>query len=242
MSVPLVYLPGSLCDERVFADQLRAVEHPSQVADLTRDDSFAAMTDRVLADAPEQFAIVALSMGCIVAAELAHVAPERVVGMALFDFNLAAPDEAQNTARRRWGTEVRAGRFDAVVDEILPAMTTAPEIHGPLVADMARVVGPTGFLNQNDALLDRYDRRPIVSGFTKPLLIGCGRHDQLCRPQLHLDLAATVPGASVFIAENAGHLATLEQPAELTSAISSWLKVCKNQTPRRGIQNEHCKA
>ena len=52
MNVPVFFLPGSLCDERVFADQLRQIDQPSQVADLTLDDSFAAMASRVLREAP----------------------------------------------------------------------------------------------------------------------------------------------------------------------------------------------
>ena len=37
MTMPVLFLPGSLCDERVFADQLREIDHPSAVADLTLD-------------------------------------------------------------------------------------------------------------------------------------------------------------------------------------------------------------
>ena len=241
MTVPVLFLPGSLCDERVFADQLREIDQPSQVADLTLDDSFAAMATRVLSEAPERFAVVGLSMGCIVAAEIAHLAPERLLGMALIDFNLDAPDDQQNRTRRRWADDVRAGHFARVVDEIAPAMTISPEAHRPLIADMARTVGPEGFLRQNDALLDRHDRRPIVSSFKRPLLIACGRHDQLCPPRLHLDLAACVPDATVVVAERAGHLSTIDQPARISSAIESWLQMCNNNQTRRITRYEHCK-
>ena len=200
---------------------------------LYRSDSFASMATRVLSEAPERFAVVGLSMGCIVAAEIAHLAPERLLGMALIDFNLDAPDDQQNRTRRRWADDVRGGHFDRVVDEIAPTVTISPEAHGPLIADMARTVGPEGFLKQNEALLDRHDRRPIVSSFQRPLLIACGRHDQLCPPRLHADLAARVPHATLVVAERARHLSTIDQPARLTSAIESWLQMCKNHQPRR---------
>ncbi len=233
MTVPVLFLPGSLCDERVFADQLREIDHPCAVADLTLDDSLAAMATRALGEAPPRFAMVGLSMGGIIAAEIAHLAPERVSGMALIDFNLDAPDEVQNRDRRRWASDVRAGLFAQVVAEIGPKMSISPELHGPLIVDMARAVGPAGFLRQNDALLDRHDRRPIVENFEGPILIACGRHDQLCPPQLHADLAARAPDASLVIAEHAGHLSTIDQPAPLTSAIKSWLQMCNNHQPRR---------
>jgi pimeloyl-ACP methyl ester carboxylesterase len=242
VTTPVFFLPGSLCDERVFADQLREIDQPSQVADLTLDDSFAAMATRVLSEAPERFAVVGISMGCIVAAEIAHLAPERLLGMALIDFNLDAPDEIQNRTRRRWASDVRAGHFVRVVEEIGPAMTISPEAHGPLIVDMAMAVGPAGFLKQNDALRDRHDRRPIVSSFQRPLLIACGRRDKLCPPRLHADLAARVPHATLVVAERAGHLSTIDQPARLTSAIESWLQMCNNHKPRRGNCYEFSKA
>lgn len=234
MTMPVLFLPGSLCDERVFADQLREIDHPSAVADLTLDDSITAMAARAMSEMPPQFAVVGLSMGGIVAAEIADLAPGRVTGMALIDFNLDTPDEAQNRNRRRWASDVRAGHFARVVEEISPAMSVSPEAHGPLIADMARAVGPAGFLRQNDALLDRrHDRRPIVADFEGPVLIACGRHDQLCPPKLHADLAARARDASLVIAEHAGHLSTIDQPAPLTGAIKSWLQMCNNHQPRR---------
>ena len=233
MTMPVLFLPGSLCDERAFADQLRELDHPSAVADLALDDSLTAMAARALSQAPPQFAAVGLSMGAIIAAEIAHLAPERVTGMALIDFNLDAPDEVQNRNRRRWASDVRTGQFARVVEEIAPTMSISPEVHGPLITDMAMAIGPTGFLRQNDALLDRHDRRPIVESFEGPILIACGRHDQLCPPKLHADLAARLPDASLVIAEHAGHLSTIDQPAPLNSAIKSWLQMCNNHQPRR---------
>ena len=233
MSMPVLFLPGSLCDERVFADQLHNINHHSAVADLTLDDSITAMAARALSEAPSHFAVVGLSLGGIIAAEIAQLAPERVTGMALIDFNLDAPDEAQNRDRRRWASDVRAGHFVRVVEEISPRMSLSPAVHGPLIADMAMTVGPAGFLRQNDALLDRYDRRPIVASFKGPVLIACGRHDRLCPPKLHTELAATAPGASLVIAEHAGHLSTIDQPALITRAIEDWLQICNNHQPRR---------
>ncbi len=231
MTLTVLFLPGSLCDERVFADQLRAIEHPCTVADLTIDDSITAMATRALREAPPRFAVVGLSLGAIVAVEIAHIAPERVAGMAIIDSNLDAPDEVQNQKRRRWAFDVRAGHFARVVEEIGSTMSVSPNINGPLIADMARAVGPEGFLRQNDALLDRHDRRPIVADFAGPILIACGQHDRLCPPKLHTDLAARAPGARVVIAEQAGHLSTIDQPERLTNAINSWLQICKNNQP-----------
>ena len=234
VTTPVIFLPGSLCDERVFADQLREIDQPCEVADLTLDDSIAAMAIRVLRAAPPRFALVGLSMGGIVASEIARVAPERVLAMALLDTNLGVADDLQLRTRRRWASDVRSGRFAQVVEELVPALTISPEAHGPLIVEMATAVGPAGFLRQNEALLHRRDQLSIVSRFQGPTLIACGSDDRLCSPRVHADLAARFAHARLLVVEQAGHLSSIDQPVALTSGLTDWLDdLNRNQTKRR---------
>ena len=234
VTTPVIFLPGSLCDERVFADQLREIDQPCEVADLTLDDSIAAMAIRVLLAAPPRFALVGLSMGGIVASEIARLAPERVLAMALLDTNLGVADDLQLRTRRRWASDVRSGRFAQVVEELVPALTISPEAHGPLIVEMATAVGPAGFLRQNEALLHRRDQQSIVSRFQGPILIACGSDDRLCSPRVHADLAARFAHARLLVVEQAGHLSSIDQPEALTSGLTDWLDdLNRNQTKRR---------
>ena len=234
VTTPVIFLPGSLCDERVFADQLREIDQPCEVADLTLDDSIAAMAIRVLRAAPPRFALVGLSMGGIVASEIARVAPERVLAMALLDTNLGVADDLQLRTRRRWASDVRSGRFAQVVEELVPALTISPEAHGPLIVEMATPVGPAGFLRQNEALIHRRDQLSVISRFQGPILIACGSHDRLCSPRVHADLAARFAHARLLVVEQAGHLSSIDQPVALTSGLTDWLDdLNRNQTKRR---------
>ena len=234
VTTPVIFLPGSLCDERVFADQLREIDQPCEVADLTLDDSIAAMAIRVLRAAPPRFVLVGLSMGGIVAAEIARLASERVLAMALLDTNLGVPDDLQLRTRRRWASDVRSGRFAQVVEELVPNLTTSPEAHGPLIVEMATAVGPAGFLRQNEALLHRRDQQSIASRFQGTTLIACGSHDRLCSPRVHADLAARFAHARLLVIEKAGHLSSIDQPEALTSGLTDWLDdLNRNQTKRR---------
>ena len=234
VTTPVIFLPGSLCDERVFADQLREIDQPCEVADLTLDDSIAAMAIRVLRAAPPRFALVGLSMGGIVASEIARLAPERVLAMALLDTNLGVADDLQLRTRRRWASDVRSGRFAQVVEELVPALTISPEAHGPLIVEMATAVGPAGFLRQNEALIHRRDQLSVISRFQGPILIACGSDDRLCSPRVHADLAARFAHARLLVVEQAGHLSSIDQPVALTSGLTDWLDdLNRNQTKRR---------
>ena len=93
--VPLVMLPGSMCDHRLFAHQFEALGPGVVLGDLTQHSSIEDMAEQVLAIAPDRFAVAGLSLGGIVAAEIAARSPERLLGLAVMDTNLAMPDSQQ---------------------------------------------------------------------------------------------------------------------------------------------------
>src|SRR5579863_1745021 len=101
-NVPLLLLPGLLCDRRLWQPQIEALQGRVEtiVADLTRDDSLTAMARSVLTEAPAKFALAGLSMGGYVAQEIMRQAPERVERLALIDTNARADTEEQSKARR----------------------------------------------------------------------------------------------------------------------------------------------
>ncbi len=237
--LPVVYIPGSLCDARVFTAQLLGVQAPATVANIYSDDSIEAMAQRVLADAPETFCVVGLSLGGIVAAEVAAIAPERVKGVALLDTNLDAPNDQQIRTRTRWASDTRAGHFIDVVTELISEMTAWPAVTGPEILAMARDLGPAVFLSQNRALLHRTDRRQLVSLFDCPTLIACGEGDRVCSPGVHAELASYNPRAKLVMIENAGHLSTIDQPEALNRVLNDWIEQANTQFHRgefHGIQ------
>lgn len=229
--LPLVMLPGSMCDHRLFEHQFEAFGPGVILGDLTKSSSIEEMADDVLALAPARFALAGLSLGGIVAAEIAARAPERLLGVAVMDTNLAMPDSQQLERRTAWAQRVRAGEFASVLaDELVVPMTKYAEIHGSLVFDMAFGLGPSIFLQQNEALLHRRDRRDDLASLQVPVLVACGGADDLCSPMFHRQLAARTPGAELVVIEDAGHLATIDQPREFTSALDSWLSHCSQNT------------
>ena len=73
----LLFLPGLLCDDRLWRDQVAALRGgiECRVADATQDNGLAAMAARALAAAPPSFGLVALSMGGYLAFEILRQAP-----------------------------------------------------------------------------------------------------------------------------------------------------------------------
>ena len=227
--IPLVLLPGLLCDAALWHAQvegLGAVAAPL-VVDLTHDDSLAGMARRALAEAPPSFALAGLSMGGYVAQEIMRQAPERVAKLALLDTSARA-NTPEQTARRRGLIELsEKGDFRGVTPRLLP-LFIHPARHEdkPLtevVMGMAERVGKEAFLRQQKAIMGRPDGREDLRRIACPTLVLCGRQDALTPLTLHEEIAGLVPGAKLVVVEDCGHLSTLEKPITVAAALRQWL-------------------
>jgi pimeloyl-ACP methyl ester carboxylesterase len=227
---PLVLLPGMMCDARLFGPQINAFS-PSRavgVADISGQDKMEALARAVLDNAPPSFALAGLSLGGIIAMEIIRQAPERVTRLALLDTNPLAEAEAVKARRGPQIAKARAGQLATVMrEEMKPNYLT----DGPnraaildLCMDMALQQGPDVFIRQSIALRDRRDQQDTLRSVTVPTLIMCGRQDALCPPSRHEFMHALIPHSTLVVVEGAGHLPTLEQPVETTTALKHWLE------------------
>jgi pimeloyl-ACP methyl ester carboxylesterase len=89
------------------------------------------MAARVLARAPERFALAGLSMGGYVALEIMRQAPERVTRLALLDTSAAPDSEARQAERQRAITTLGLGRFMGVTEAMLPQLVHESHVRGP---------------------------------------------------------------------------------------------------------------
>ena len=222
----LIFLPGLLCDARLWRHQLEAFPG-AQAADFSQDDSLIAMAERVLAAAPARFALVGLSMGGYVAFEILRQAPDRVTHLALFATSARA--DAPAAVRRRRGLMglARHHRFLGVSPRLLPSLLhpdgLANEELTTLVRQMAADAGREVFLRQQAAILARPDSRPLLASLSIPALVGAGAADQTTPPELAQEIAAGIPGGKFLLFEHSGHLPPLEEPALVTAALRALL-------------------
>jgi pimeloyl-ACP methyl ester carboxylesterase len=226
----LVLLPGMMCDARLFAPQREALADLTAVAvgDLTACATIEGLAASVLVAAPDRFALAGLSMGGIVAMEVVRQAPGRVTRLALLDTNHRAETTERRALRAPLIERALRGDLRAVLIEEMKPLYLAPENRGSaaildLVLDMALALGPEVFARQSAALRDRPDQTATLRAVTAPTLILCGRHDTLCPPQRHEEMAALVPAARLVVVDGAGHLPTLEHAAATSKALRGWL-------------------
>ncbi len=228
MKDPLVFLPGMMCDARLFGPQIAELssEYTVCVAPVTQGERIEEIASDLLTQLPQRFALAGLSMGGIVAMEILRRAPDRVSRLALMSTNPLAEVPQVAAAREPQMVKVRTGRLrDVMRDEMKPNYL-AP---GPyrdeildLVMDMAEVLGPDVFIRQSRALQRRRDQQATLRKWKGNTLVLCGAHDQLCPVKRHTFMAELIPQSKLVVLEDSGHLPTLEQPNETTAALRSW--------------------
>ncbi len=228
--LPLVLLPGMMCDARLFSPQIAAFSatRPIHLPTLSGHDTVQDLAAHVLSEAPSRFALAGLSMGGIVAMEILRQAPDRVARLALIDTNPLAELPQVKARRGPQMQKVRAGGLRAVMRDEMKPNYLAP---GPrktaildLCLDMAEALGPEVFLRQSRALMARPDQTQTLATAQQSTLVLCGRHDVLCPVERHEMMRDLMPNARLTILEDAGHLPTLETPDAANAALSQWLE------------------
>ena len=226
---PIVFLPGMMCDARVFEPQITALgrERAVTVAPITVGDSIETIALGLLAQLPEKFALVGLSMGGIVAMEILRRAPDRVSRIALLDTNPLAETPQSATIYEPWIIAARSGRLDDVLREMMRPEFLAQGPDRMTVLNrfyaMASDQGAEVFIRQSRALQRRRDLQSALRRCKCPALVMCGAEDGLTPVKRHQFMAELIPYAELRIIEGAGHLPTWEQPEQVTDALRSWM-------------------
>jgi len=231
MKSALVLLPGLLCDAALWEPQRSGLADLADVlvADLTSQESIGEMAASVLRAAPwEGFALAGLSMGGYVAQEIMRQAPHRVTKLALLDTRSRAELPEETKRRHELMQLAQSERdFTPVTKRMLPLLVHASRVNEAAlveaIRDMAQRIGLEAYLRQQHAIIARPDYRALLPKIGCATLVLCGRQDRLTPLENSEEMAGAIPGAELAVVEQCGHMSTLERPAEVNSALRSWL-------------------
>jgi len=225
----VVFASGQLLTHECWAPQLPALsgDYDLRFSDHTRDETIVGMADRLLAEAPERFHLVAHAMGGFTAFEVMRQQPERVISLVLIATLAPNDGPAQTERRQGYIRLVEAGQFAEVVEERIPILVHPARREDErllaVVRRMAAETGPETFLRQQRAIMGRADSRPSLAAIPCPTLLIRGAQDGITT-RAHVDeIAAAVPDIRVEEIADSGHLPTLEKPATTNAVLAAWL-------------------
>ncbi|MCS4096216.1 alpha/beta fold hydrolase [Rhizobium sp. BK176] len=229
-TLPILMLPGMMCDHRLFSPQVAhfAARREVLVGDLCGADNIELIAVQVLETlGSRKVDVVGLSMGGIVALELARQAPAQVNSLALLNTNFRADAVARRPVRERQIAAAAKGKMLHVIEEEIIPSYFSPSTIGrerlvSLAIQMAKEMGSGAFIAQSVALRDRRSYEDVLPHLTMPVLALAGRDDVICPPEFHRQLASLCPLGQFAEIDACGHISTLEQPNTVNRALSSF--------------------
>ena len=230
MQLPLVFLPGMMCDARIFSPQIARFsgERIITVAPVNGADTIELIASKILMLMPPKFVLLGLSLGGIVAMEIVRQAPKRVSNLVLMDTNHSAELLSVRLKREPQIKSVEEGKLLEVMRQEMKPNYMIQEEKSSKISDlcmrMALDLGEKVFIDQSRALASRADQTLTLSRINIPTLFLCGEHDRLCPIEKHQEMASLVTGSSIEIISNSGHLPTLENAKNVNGVLEKWLK------------------
>src|SRR6187401_1489245 len=191
----LLFLPGLICDARIYAPQLAAFPESRAVDGYGLANSLEAMARVVLEQAPESFDLFGHSMGGRVALEVYRLAPNRVRRLALSSTGVHPLRDTETPSRRALQAIGHDAGFAALVDTWLPPMVADANRAMPEYATMRQMcldAGQAVFDAQIEALLGRPEQESLLGAIACPTLVITGEQDVWSPPAQHEAIAGRI--------------------------------------------------
>jgi pimeloyl-ACP methyl ester carboxylesterase len=224
----ILLVPGFMADDTLWDDMTAALARfgPIVHADLRHDTSVESMARRVLETAPPSFLLVGFSMGGYVARAIARQAPERVRALVLIATSTRG-DTA--TLQRRKGAVGNAAPSIAFSGLSRTAIATSlhPKQRDNLeLIERIRAMGVRlgGEVFRRQSLLDRPGDLERAHEIRCPTLVVAAAQDQLRSVDEAREMADAIPGATLQVIEDSGHMIPIEAPQRLLDVIVPWLE------------------
>lgn len=220
---------------RVLVPDLRGFGHSGPAEDTVTMEQFAddlaGLLDALGIDGP--IVLGGLSMGGYIAMAFLRKYPQRLRGLALCDTKAAADSDEAKAGRLATAERVLREGPEFLAQTMLPKLLAPASLEKKDLVDRVRrmIVAqpPAAIAAAQRGMAQRPDSTDLLGRLPCPALFLAGEHDALSPPADMRQLAAACrtangrPGTFVEIS-GAGHLAPLENPAEVNAALHSFLE------------------
>ena len=187
-------------------------------------DSYAAFLETVLAKVPGPAGIAGFSMGGYAVLALMKRSPSGVASLAFVDTRAGADDEAGKAARQAAIEAVRSGGTAAIVDAMMEKLLSpAGRANEGLVERLRRIIlrqKPEALESDLAAMRDRPDSTGFLASIPVPTLVLTGDADVITPPAEGEKMAGAIPGARFVLVPGSGHMAPMERPGFVASALA----------------------
>ncbi|MFY8328100.1 alpha/beta fold hydrolase [Pseudoalteromonas sp. ZZD1] len=226
---PVYILPGTLCNQRMFAAQIVALKNAGytpHVIPFTQQASIAEMAELTKTIALEPAPFIGFSMGGIVALALLKSNPELIQSLCLISSNHLADKPERPAIRLKQIAQANSTNIEDVLkSDFLPHYFHQPnEQYSQIALTMANELGVNAFSAQLQALATREDTLNIIAQTAKKLLFIGGEHDVLCPTNIQQTMHNACANSDLILLGNCGHFIPLERSNTLNVILLDWLE------------------
>lgn len=243
--LPIVFVHGFPLDHTMWRGQLDTFSKTHRViapdlrgfgrSDVTEGtvtmqrfaDDLAAVLDALHVDEP--ISLCGLSMGGYVAFRYVSQYGRRLRSLILCDTRAGADSPEQIENRRKLAQTVRDLGTEPVAKAMLPKLVSAhTTTHRPDVLERLRQMilanQPAGIAAASLGMAARPDSTVLLSRIPVPTLLLVGDEDTITPADEMRDMADRIPEARFITIPQAGHMAPMENPEAVNTAIEEFLK------------------
>ena len=242
---PLLCVPGLACDTLAWIPQVQAfaaahrtvifdnrdvgqssmAEGDYEIADMARDA--LALADELELDS---FHLLGVSMGGMIAQELAAQVPERVRTLTLA-VTYAAGSAYSRRVAEVWSARVRQISREQHIDELMVLNHSEGFYDSPDMVEFIRTAmlnnphpQPPDAFGRQLAACGRHDMRDRLGSLTMPTHVIGGEHDLLIPVWKQREIASLIPGSKLTVVEGAPHGLSLERAEEFNATVLGFIR------------------
>lgn len=224
---PVVFLPGTQCDERVFLPlwrQMHLAERryvPLQWAEtLEQMDGLTAY-----AVASDKVHLFGFSMGGYIACRFALANPQRVASLTLAGFCSAGLTAAERQQRQQIIHALEKGQGRPMPEKRLAQLVNIDGTNAQQaissIRDMEQDLGPSVLKYHLQSASDRRDLTAALAGSGLNVHIISAEYDQVAPAEKLQQMHKQIPGSRLTVLKGSGHMMPLECPQALAAAFHS---------------------
>ena len=242
---PLLCVAGLTCDTLVWLPQIQAfsaayrtvifdnrdagqssmADGDYEIADMARDA--LALADHLELDT---FHLLGVSMGGMIAQEIAVQAPARVRTLTLA-VSIAAGGAYARRVAEVWSARVAQISHEQHVDELMLLNHSEDVYDDPDMVEFIRSAmldnphpqSPDAFARQL-AACSRHDARERLGSLTMPVHVLGGEYDLLLPVWKSREIAALIPGSKLTVLPGAPHGLSIERADEFNAAVLDFIR------------------
>jgi pimeloyl-ACP methyl ester carboxylesterase len=230
MAENLTFLPGTMCDQRVWQPVWRALgpgfstDYVPIESQLTRQGMLDLVHSADTAGDPLH--LVAFSMGGYLALEYALDNPGRVASLVTVASSAFGLTEQEAAERVRALELLATHDYRGIPKSRINQFVHPSHQADPAVVDVIRAMdhdlGKTVLMAQLKETSTRASLAPRLPELAMPVLLIGADSDPFVPWQSIARMAELIPGAKSIRADNAGHMIPLEQPDWLAARIAAF--------------------